>query len=214
MNDIRVMVVDDHAVMRQGVSALLAMQDDVEVVGEASDGKEAVQKASQLNPDVVLMDLVMPTMDGLTATLRILKKHPKTKILVLTQYDDRDHVLSSVKAGASGCITKKVAAWELVSAIRAVYQGDSFLHSSAAKVLMAEYRQKGDDPHDGLTDRETEILKLIADAHTSREVADLLSISVKTVFGHRTNIMRKLDIHNQTGLIKYAIRKGLVVVHA
>ncbi|MFC1935807.1 response regulator [Chloroflexota bacterium] len=213
MTKVRVLVVDDHAIMRQGVSALLAMQDDIEVVGEASDGREAISKADQLKPDVVLMDIVLPLMDGLEATRRIHRMNPKIRVLILTQYDTREYVLSSVKAGAAGCVPKKALASELVSAIMAVHQGDSFLHPSAAKWLMGEYFQKAEgDPYDELTNREREVLKLIAEGRTNREIADLLVISAKTVLGHRTKIMQKLDIHNRTELIKYAIRKGLITI--
>lgn len=213
MNKIRVMVVDDHAILREGVRALLATADGIEVVGEAADGAEAIQALSEIETDVVLMDIAMPRMDGLEATRRIRRRYPEVKVLILTQYDNREYILSSVKAGASGCVPKKSAAAELISAIRAVHQGDSFLHPSAVKVLIGEYLEKaGDDPYDRLTSREREVLKLVAEGHTNKEIADILVVSVKTVLGHRTKIMEKLDIHNRTELIKYAIRKGLISV--
>ncbi len=213
MTKIRVLVVDDHAILRQGVSALLAMHGDIEVVGEASDGREAINKAVELKPDVVLMDIALPLMNGLEATRRIHKMNPKTKVLILTQYDSREYILSSIEAGAAGCVPKKAVASDLVSAIRAVYQGDSFLNPSAARVLMGEYLKKaGEDRRNELTDREREVLNLVAEGHTNREIADLLVVSVKTVLGHRTKIMQKLDIHNRTELIKYAIRKGIITI--
>jgi DNA-binding NarL/FixJ family response regulator len=213
MSKIRVLIVDDHAILREGIRALLAAHDDIEVVGEAADGREAVEKVHQLSPDVVLMDVAMPLMDGLEATRRIRKGNPKAKVLILTQYDNKEYILSSIKAGASGFVPKRVVASELVSAIQAVHLGDSFLHPSAAKFLIEDYLQKvEEDPYDSLTDREREILKLVAEGRTNSEIADLLSVSVKTVLGHRTSVMEKLDIHNRTELIKYAIRKGLISV--
>jgi len=213
MSKIRVLIVDDHAILREGIRALLAVHDDIEVVGEAADGREAVEKVHQLTPDVVLMDVAMPLMDGLEATRRIRKGNPKTKVLILTQYDNKEYILSSIKVGASGFVPKRVVASELVSAIRAVHLGDSFLHPSAAKFLIEDYLQKVEEnPYDSLTDREREILQLVAEGRTNREIADLLSVSVKTVLGHRTSVMEKLGIHNRTELIKYAIRKGLISV--
>jgi len=209
---IRILVVDDHAIMRDGVRALLGLHDNIEVVGEASEGKEAIEKAQELMPDIVIMDIAMPGMDGLEATRRIRKKNPKMKVLVLTQHDNKEYILSVVKAGASGYVPKRALGSELVSAIHAVQQGDSFLYPSAASALIEDYLQqsKGGEPYDQLTARERELLKLIAEGHTSQEIADMLFLSLKTVAGHRSKIMDKLDLHNRTELIKYAIRKGLV----
>jgi len=213
MSKIRVLIVDDHAILREGIRALLALQDDIGIVGEAADGREAVDKARQLEPDVILMDVAMPLMDGLEATRRIRKENPKAKILILTQYDNKEYVLSSIKSGASGCVPKRAVASELVSAIRAVHRGDSFLYPSVTKFLVEDYLQRvEEDPYDQLTAREREVLKLVAEGRTNREIAGLLSVSVKTVLGHRTNLMEKLGIHNRTELIKYAIRKGLITV--
>jgi len=200
--------------MRDGIKALLSIHDDIEIVGEASEGKEAIEMAQELAPDVVVMDIAMPGMDGLEATRRLTKRNPRIKVLVLTQYDNREYILSIIKVGAAGYVPKKALGSELVSAIRAVCRGDSFLYPSAAKALIEDYRQqaKKGDPYDSLTGREREILKLIAEGHTSREIADALFISLKTVHGHRTKIMEKLDLHNRTELIKYAMRKGLVSI--
>jgi two-component system response regulator NreC len=212
VDKIRILMVDDHAIMREGIRALLGIHDDIEVVGEASEGREAVEKAQELMPDMVIMDIAMPGMDGLEATRRIRKKTPKIKVLILTQHDNKEYILSVIKAGASGYVPKRALGSELVSAIRAVRQGDSFLYPSAAAALIEDYLQQAgeEDPYDRLTAREREILKLIAEGHTSREIADMLFVSQKTVLGHRVKIMDKLNLHNRTELIKYAVRKGLV----
>ncbi len=211
MDKIRVLVVDDHAIMRDGIRALLDIHDDIEIVGEASEGKEAVAKTQELTPDVIIMDIVMPGMDGMEATRRMVKHKPKAKILILTQYDNKEYILSAIKAGASGYVPKRALGSELVSAIRAVHRGGSFLYPSAAAALIEDYRRRAEmEPYDSLTAREREILKLIAEGHTSREIAGMLYISLKTVLGHRTKIMEKLDLHNRTELIKYAMRNKLI----
>ncbi len=214
MDKIKVLLVDDHAIMRDGIRALLVLQEDIDIVGEASEGKEAIEKTRLLNPDVVVMDIAMQGMDGLEATRRITKQYPKTKVVILTQFDNKEYILSAVKAGGTGYVPKSALGSELVSAIRAVYHGDSYLYPSAAMALVEDYRQqsKSVDPYDQLTPREREILKLIADGHTSQEVANLLFISLKTVMGHRTKIMDKLGLQNHTELIKYAMRKGLLTL--
>ena len=211
MSKIRILVVDDHAIMRDGIRALLNLRDDIEIVGEASEGNEAIEKAEELAPDVVVMDIAMPGMDGLEATRRITKKNPTVKVLVLSQHDNREYILSAIKAGVVGYVPKRALGLELVSAIRAVHQGDSYLYPSAAAAVIRDYLKGAvKEPYDRLTAREREILTLIAEGHTSREIADKLFISLKTVLGHRTKIMEKLDLHNRSELIKYAIRKGLI----
>jgi DNA-binding NarL/FixJ family response regulator len=213
MNKIKVLIADDHAIMRDGIRALVDLHDDIEIVGEASNGKEAVEKALELAPDVVIMDIAMPGLDGLEATRRIYKKNSGIKVLVLTQHDNREYIISSVKAGVSGFVPKRALGDELVSAIRAISRNDSFLHPSAAAAIIEDYRKQAEEePYDQLTAREREMLKLIADGHTNREIADMLCLSVKTVTGHRAKIMEKLDLHSRTELIKYAIRKGLTIV--
>jgi DNA-binding NarL/FixJ family response regulator len=214
MNKIKVLLVDDHAMMRDGIRALLSLHEDIEIAGEAAEGKEAIDKTQQLAPDVVVMDIAMPGMDGLEATRRITRQFPRTKVLILTQYDNKEYILSAIKAGAAGYVPKRALGAELVSAIRAIYRGESFLYPSAATALIEDYRQQAAtaDPYDELTPREKEILKLIAEGHTSQEIANLLFLSLKTVMGHRSRLMAKLDLQNHTELIKYAIRKKLVTL--
>jgi len=217
MPKIRVLVVDDHTIVRDGICALLRLAGDIEVVGEAANGREALEMVRKLMPDVMLIDIAMPNMNGLEATRHIRKEFPRVKVLVLTQYDDKEHVFWAIEAGASGFISKTAASSELVSGIRSVYRGDSFLSPSAARILVEDYQQeasirKEQDPYKQLTDREREILKLLAEGYTTRKIADMLVISVKTVEGHKTNLMSKLDIHNRTDLVKYALRKGIITI--
>ncbi len=213
MKKIRVLIADDHSIVRGGIRALLESQDDIDVCEEVSNGKEAVEAVQNLNPDVVLMDVAMPLMDGLEATRRIIKMNPQARVIVLTQYDNKEYALSAIKAGAAGIVPKKAGPAELVSAIRSVHQGDSFIHPSLAKWVVMDYAQRADDdPFDSLTEREREVLRQVAEGHSNREIAEELFISVKTVLGHREKIMQKLDIHSRTDLIKYAIRKGLISV--
>jgi DNA-binding NarL/FixJ family response regulator len=217
MRKIRVLIVDDHTLVRDGIRALLALVSNIEVVGEAANGKEALEKMPELVPDVVLMDLSMPIMSGLEATRRIRKEFPKTRVLALTQYDDSEYVIPVIEAGACGFVTKMMAFSELASAIQAVYNGNSYLSPSAATALIEECQQKvsteGDkDPYQLLTDREREVLKLIAEGYTAREIADMLVVSPKTVEWYKTSLMNKLNIHNKTDLIKFAIRKRVITL--
>ncbi|MCK5123597.1 MAG: response regulator transcription factor [Dehalococcoidia bacterium] len=217
MTKIRVLVTDDHAMVRDGICALLALTGDIEAIGIAANGREALDMVRELMPDVVLMDIAMPIMDGLEATRRIHKEFPKVKILALTQYDERAYVFPVIEAGASGFISKTAASSELVAGIRSVHRGDSFLSPSVAKFLVEDYQQiasmKGSqDPYEQLTNREREVLKLAAEGHTAQEIAAMLVLSPKTVERHRTNLMSKLDIHNRTELVKFALRKGIIRV--
>ena len=213
---IKVLVVDDHTIVRDGICALLALTGDIEVAGEAANGSEALEKVKKLQPNVVLMDIAMPIMGGLEATRRIRREFPGIKVLILTQYDDKEYVIPIIEAGASGFISKVAASSELVSGIRAVYQGYSYLSPPVAKLLVEDYQRSGDrtsqDPYEQLTDREREILKLVAEGFTTQEIADLLKVTPKTVEGHKTNLMAKLDIHNRIELVKYAVRKGIISI--
>lgn len=213
MARIRVLIVDDHGMFREGIRALLKSYEDVEIVGEATDGMDALEKARQLAPNVVLMDIAMPVMGGLEATRRIHKETPEARVVVLTQHEDSEYILSMLRAGARAYVSKTATGAELVSAIRTVHKGESFLYPSAATTLVEEYltRVEGEkDEYERLTDREREILQLVAEGRTNHEIGDRLFISVKTVLRHRTNIMEKLGFHNRTDLVKYAISRGLI----
>jgi len=217
MEKIKVLVVDDHTIVRDGICALLALAADIDVVGEAGNGREALEKVDGALPDVVLMDMAMPMMGGLEATRRICKDHPQVRVLALTQYSDKEYVIPVIEAGASGFVSKTAASSELTSAIRSVFRGESFLSPSVAKLLIEDYQQAAGlrnrgDPYQQLTDREREVLKLLAEGYTTQEVAGTLVISPKTVEGHKTSLMEKLDIHNRIDLVKYALRKGIIDV--
>jgi len=213
MSKIKVMIVDDHALVREGITALLRMYPDVEVVGEAADGREAIDNAARLKPDVILMDIAMPGLGGLEATVEIKKRNPEFKIIVLSQYDDKEYVSRFLKANVSGYILKRAVGGELIDAIRAVSRGESYLHSSIASKVIDGYVGKesgASDPYERLTDREKQVLKLIAEGNTHKEIAGILGISVKTAVAHHTNIGEKLGIHTKAEMIKFAIQKGII----
>ena len=216
MPKIRVLVVDDHAIVRDGICALLALAGDIEVVGEAGNGSEALKMVKELQPNVVLMDVAMPIMGGLEATRRMRKEFPRSRVLILTQYDDKEYVYPIIEAGAAGFISKAAASSELTQGIRSVYLGDSFLSPSIAKLLVEDLQHGGErvshDPYEQLTDRERDVLKLLAEGFSTQEIADLLKVTPKTVEGHKTNLMAKLDIHNRIKLVKYALRKGIISI--
>ena len=212
---IRVLLVDDHRILREGVRALLAGEPAIEVVGEAEDGESAVAQAGRLKPDVVLMDMVMPHLGGLEATARIKEQHPDIMVLIMSMHDNDEYVQQVIKAGASGYVLKGVAADDLVRAIEAVDGGASFVDPAIAAKLVEDYvhRVRGELPNDPkqlLTPREQEILKLVAESHSNHEIAAQLYLSKKTVETHRANIMRKLDLHDVTELVKYALRHGII----
>ncbi len=215
MNKIKVMIADDHALVREGIMAFLRMHDEIEIAGEASNGIEAIQKARELRPDIILMDISMPELGGIEATVEIKKTMPEIKILILTQYDDKAYVSRLLKAGVSGYILKHAVGTDLIAAIKAVAQGESYLHSSIASKVIDGYLGTSsgmtiEDPYEKLTDREKQVLKLIAEGHSHKEIASMLNISVKTVIAHQTNISEKLDIRSRAGLIKFAIYKGII----
>ncbi|MFC1987558.1 response regulator [Chloroflexota bacterium] len=215
MAKIRVLIADDHAIVREGISMILALHDDIEVAGEAADGLEAIDKVKELAPDIVLMDIAMPGLGGLEAAPEIIKTSPQSKILVLTQYDNTEYIYRFLKMGVAGYVLKKAVGSDLVSAIRAVYQGKSFIDPAIAEKVIkgfVEQPQVAETEmlYDRLSDREKQVLKLLAEGNTMQQIADILYLSIKTVMTHRTNLMEKLGIHNRTELIKYAIRQGLV----
>lgn len=212
---IRVLIVDDHAVLRQALRFLLESQPGVEVVGDAKNGREAIEMAERLQPDVVLMDAVMPGLNGIEATRQIRRRLPRTKVLVLTGYMEDEQIAGALKAGASGYIVKKSDLDELLLGIRAVHRGNPYFSSSIGDGDVADYlwqmrSNEGKVGYDLLTSREREVLQLIAEGYSNQKIADELVISVKTVEAHRAHIMTKLHARNRTDLIRYALRKGLV----
>jgi DNA-binding NarL/FixJ family response regulator len=211
----KVLLVDDHPLFREGIRALLAVESDIEVVGEAADGKQAIELAQKLSPDIIVMDLVMPGMNGMQAAQQLHDKYPDIKVLILSMYDDDEYVCQILKAGASGYVLKRAASDDLLRAIREVEKGGSALHPSVAAKLIKDYvrRAKSTEQRDSgsvLTARESEVLRLVAEGHTNKQVADMLGLGRKTVDTHRTNIMRKLDLHDVTALVKYALKRGLI----
>jgi DNA-binding NarL/FixJ family response regulator len=209
---IRVLVVDDHAIVREGICSLLARRKDIEVVGEAADGKRAIDAVVQFDPDVVLMDIQMPVLNGLDATREIHKRFPSTRILVLTQHENKEYIVSLLRVGAVGYITKTARASELIGAIRAVHEEGTYLPPRITQAVVTAVAESADfgDEQMILTEREVQVLSLVAEGFSSREIAERLSISVKTVDTHRANIMEKVGAHNVAELIKYAIREGIV----
>ena len=213
---IRILIADDHTLMREGIRALLEDQTDIVVVGEASDGREAVRLANQQRPNVILMDIAMPSLNGLEATRQIKHEHPEINILVLTMYDHEEYLRESLEAGASGYILKRAAASELIVAIRAVHAGEAVLSPSITRMLLNDYLRREvpmvEVEANALTSREREVLQLIAEGKTSREIAEILNLSIKTVQSHRGSIMQKLDLHDRGDLIKYAIQKKIIEI--
>jgi len=214
MKKIRVLLAEDHTIVRQGIAALLGTESDMEVVGEASNGLEAIELAKKLSPEVILMDIGMRQLNGLEATREIKRLFPSMKILVLTMHDNEEWIFQILKAGASGYLIKDSAMTDLTSALRAVYQGDSYLSPSISKMVDEEYIRKAESGEkkgveDLLSGREREILQMIAEGNSVPQISNLLCISKKTVEAHKTHIMEKLNIHDKVGLIKYAIRTGL-----
>lgn len=213
MAKIRILVVDDHTIVREGVCSLLARLKDIEVVGQATDGKQAITQVAELYPDVVLMDISMPEMNGLDATREIHKSFPATRILVLTQHENKEYVFPMLQAGAAGYIFKRARASELANAIRTVYLEGAYLPAEVAHTVINQIMQTNETQTFGqslLTEREKEVLRLVTEGLSSREIAERLHLAVKTVETHRANIMEKVGVHNTVELIKYAIREGIV----
>jgi len=215
MRKIRVLLADDHTVVRQGLRALLAAEEDMEVIGEAENGRQAVMLAKKTPPDVVVMDVAMPLLNGLEATRQILKGVPRAKVLVLTSYGDDDCVTQMMDAGASGYLIKQTAANDLLKAIREVQKGNAYFSPAIAKRLRDQCREAfttGQSPRKAgeLTSREAEVLQLIAEGFSNKQIAAELSISIKTVEKHRQQVMNKLNIHDVAGLTRYAITKGMI----
>jgi len=215
MKKLRILLADDHTVMRTGLRALLERQPNLEVVGESENGRETVELAGSLRPDVVVMDVCMPILNGIEATKTIVSKHPTTAVVILSMHADESYVMRALKAGARGYLLKDSAAVDLISAIHAVSQNKSFLSPKVSRILVEDYvrvlKQKGAvDSYDLLTSREREILQLLAEGKANKDVATDLNISPYTVETHRRNILEKLNLHNPAELILYAVRKGII----
>ncbi len=214
---IRVLIADDHQVVREGLSAILKTKEDIEVIGEARDGVEAVEKAREFKPDVILMDISMPRMNGVEATRRIKLEHPQIGIVVLTMYEEEEYIFDLVKAGATGYMLKNSDSAQIIKAIRSTYQGESMLQPSVATKILSEFSHLSQRPapkpsrnDQDLTDREIQVIKLIADGKTNKEIANVLAISEKTVKNHVRNIFQKLEVDDRTKAAIIAIKKGLI----
>jgi two-component system response regulator NreC len=215
---IRVLLADDHAILRQGIRMLLEAQPDMEVVGEATNGREAVEQARLLRPLVILMDISMPELNGLEATRKIKQEFPAIQIVILTMHETDEYLVKILQAGATGYVLKQAVDRELIEAVRIASNGDTYLYPSIARRLVTDYlrrveagtMEERDAAYETLTAREREILKLIAQGHTNKEIAEILTLSVKTVENHRYSLMNKLNAHDRGELIKYAIRVGLI----
>jgi two-component system response regulator NreC len=214
MDQIRILLVDDHTILREGLRARLELEPDMQVVGEAEDGRTAVDQARLLQPDVVVMDISMPLLNGIEATRQIKCLPYKIEVLMLSMHEDEGFIRQALTAGALGYILKDAAAQELVEAIRAINQGDAVLSSAITRLVIEDYLRFGEirptDDDDCLTPREREVLQLIAEGYTNKQIAEILNISIKTVQVHRTNMMKKLDLHDRGELIKYAIQKKII----
>jgi DNA-binding NarL/FixJ family response regulator len=209
----RILIADDHAIVRSGLKKVLDAQPDLEVVAEAEDGAEAVEKALAADVDLAIFDISMPRMTGIQATAELHKRKPELKTLILSMHDSEQFLFEALKAGASGYVLKSGADTDIVDACRAAMRGDSFLYPSAVATLVRDYVERGgrgEEEFDILTPRELEVLKLIAEAHTSKQISEALFISIKTVERHRQNILDKLGMRDRVELTRYAIRRGLI----
>jgi two-component system response regulator NreC len=214
MDKIRILIADDHTILSAGIRALLEDEPDMIVIGEAEDGRTAVKLACQLLPDVVLMDIAMPLLNGLEATHQIKHDCPQVKVLILTMHDNEEYIRQAFTNGAMGYILKDAAAHELLGAIHAVHRGEAVLSPAITRLVIENYLRWGDlqkeNPSNGLSPREREVLQLIAEGYTNKEIAEILCISIKTVQAHRMNLMSKLDLHDRADLIKYAIQRKII----
>ncbi len=215
---IKVLIADDHTIVRRGIASLLSLNEEFEIVGEAENGRDAVELTLQTDPDVVLMDIGMPILNGLEATRQIRKLSSRTKILILSGYENDEYILQVIQTGANGYILKTTILEDLFTAIRSVNNGQAFFSPSVSKVIVEGYlNRKTENPNSTkplrpLTTREREILQLIAEGHLHQQIASRLSISVRTVDTHRNNIMKKLDIHDTASLVNYAIKNGITII--
>jgi DNA-binding NarL/FixJ family response regulator len=211
---LRIMIVDDALFMRTLLRGILE-EEGWEVVGEAADGRQAIARVQALEPDVIVMDIAMPDLGGLEATVEIRRQYPRTRILILSQYEDREYVRRLLKAGVSGYVLKKSAGAELAGAIRGVHRGGLVLDPEVARTAMEEARapaRSEAEPYETLTDREKQVLKLVAEGHSNKEVAEVLGISIKTAMSHRERVMEKLALHSRTELIRFALKQGIIRV--
>jgi two-component system, NarL family, response regulator NreC len=207
---IRVLLADDHAVVRQGFRLILSAEPDMEIVGEAANGREAADLAESLQPDVVVMDVAMPELNGIEATRRLASTSPRTRVLALSMHKDSVYVREILRAGARGYLLKDAIDRDLVEAVRAVARGEGYLSPAVSEAVLVDYRKHVNDPLDLLTSREREVLQMIAEGRTNKEIATTLSLSVYTVDAHRGRIMEKLNLHATSELVRFAMRKGLV----
>jgi DNA-binding NarL/FixJ family response regulator len=217
LGKIRVLLAEDHTIVRKGLRALLDDEIEIEVVGEAEDGRDAVRQVEELHPDVVLMDITMPLLNGVEATRQIKAQVPEVQVLGLTRHENEEYVYQLLRAGAAGYVVKQAAPAELVEAIRAVMQGETYLSPSINPSVVEAYIRQAKEmvvkgPDERLTPREREVLQLVAEGRTNREIAQVLSISVKTVEHHRANLMSKLELYSAAELTQYAIRTGVIEV--
>jgi DNA-binding NarL/FixJ family response regulator len=206
---VKVLIADDHGIVRSGVKLLLDRQPDIEVVAEAEDGVEAVAKTIELRPDVAVLDVSMPRMTGLQATHEIKQQTPDTQVLILSMHDDERYLFEALRAGAAGYVLKRAADQDLVDAVRAAGRGEPFLTASAQQTLIRDFLDRDSEPQE-LSPREQEVVKLIAEAHTNKEIAEILHLSEKTVESHRARVLQKLGMRDRVELVRYAIRRGLV----
>jgi two-component system, NarL family, response regulator NreC len=207
---IKILLADDHTIVRQGLKLILSAHPDLQVVGEAANGKEAVEMAARLKPDLVLMDVAMPDLNGIEATRRMVEANPRQRILVLSMHKEAVYVREILRAGARGYILKDVIDTELLNAVRSVARGDGYISPAVSGALLNDYRQNVTDPVDLLSNREREVLQLIAEGKTNKEVATRLNLSVYTVDSHRGKIMEKLNLHSTGELVRFAMKHGLV----